>query len=610
MMSSKAKRTLPKLIGGVEREYGIILPGLGGPKGSHKHVVQFLVDFSSLIEKEVDAWVGSINYLEEPSGAPIKYLLADGGCLGFEDINVIEAATPECMDTIPIIEYLHDYESFLAGALKRNGQLPPKLMLIKGPASLPHFGQGRHGFFNLGFHLNFSVKIPPSVGYELCTLLAALLPLISCGGLSKNGFCMSPIGSTALKSFALRSGPADHTYVLEQRLSPAYSETGERRSRCEHRLHLPALDCPLTRRMAAHIHSTCQLLLTLLLYGCSPLGGKRLAKPAGAYSAAARSEFSARFKLASGGMVDLYTIQETIYRNMVEIEKGFTLTQTQKYTLDALLRGLKAFRENDEDTLASLFDGYLKKKIYAKVLDAEGISLSFFNEIIAPVIYHASKLGCGLHELAQLSGKETARLIASPREDSSHKRRLQFLMKHHRIGTNDIPVFAQVIQRITTLELKLYQFGPDPSPLAEYEERIWRDFIDRSGIQPTSNQNRSSKRGEIIKLLSQKAAGRCRADWSGIYAFSDNKTIGVFSFPYPCRPVCSFSWVDLDEMDDSLYEDTGLKDRLEKTYEFYFGDKEGDEHEVCAAQEIIKYLPSILPKLDLDRGQLRLFGNR
>ncbi len=549
----KKKRTIPSLAGGIEREYGILYPELYNLTEGESLGLNFFRGFTSSLNKEIEALGGSIEHLDYMDGI-IKELLADGGCIGREEMNVFEASTPECLDALAAVTSLQGYESLFKRALQRINDIPPRLLVTGGPSYIPSFAPRRTPDFRLGFHMNFSAKLGRGLANELSTILVALLPFIGCGGLSEKGFCISPAGRVVKNTFILNENLWGHENLMEQNISPVVTGPSYGDWFFEHRLHFPAFDCPLTNRTTAFIFSALQLLLVLLLYRESPMSGNMLLSPVRAYRAIANSDFDRRFRLDGGSLTTIFELQDSIRHGLERVRSEFALSPLQESTVDYLLQGIAAFRDGDEAWLSEKSDGYLKKWIYVRILSNEGLTLAFFNNVLSPAVYHASKLCQGLHELALLEGKEIKNLLAIKKTGARHRKALVSLLEENHVPASDIPIYAKLMQRMITLELKLCEIFPDPSPLAEYDMCTWADHRRRfDGVSIAPISNRASKRGELIKLLTDKLGDQCRADWSGIYLFPDPYTAGIISFPSPYSPEAVFSWVDSDILDELPY---------------------------------------------------------
>lgn len=563
MRFSARRNSLPSIIGGVENEYGIFFPGFYEPSAGGAPALQFCcMDFTTAIERMIAALGGSLYSVQGNMGGFWKEFLADGGALGFEEANVVEVATPECTDPVEAVAYLEKYEELFRRSINSIEHKPERLMMVKGPSYLPHFGPGRGPGFQLGFHLNFNARLSPGMSNELRAVMIALLPLMGCGGLTEKGFRISPLGRMAQKGHAPLNGRMPVLGMLQNGGTIVIDGRGEGEYHKEYRLHLPCFDRPLTKRMIVTLFNTYQLVVTLLLYGESLIRKVKPAHPSRTYAIVADSEYGRRFRLSGGGLATLYSLQEELCKNLERIRSSYRLSHTQEATVELLLGGLNAFAKDDKSYLYEHFDGYLKRNIYQRVLQSEGLSLDFFNRIAAPLVYRTCKVGIHLHELARLEGKETRDFLANAHKCQKHKDAVITLLKNSRLPAEDIPTFARVVQRILTLELALYRIFPGPSPLADHEERLWEDLTRTMCDDSTRRAPcRAQKRGELIRSIPEEARRFCVADWSGIYIFPSRESLGICSLPSPYSDEVKPIWAEAREIYE-LLEGTDLQEAL------------------------------------------------
>lgn len=220
MQYLKKKRTIPSLAGGIEREYGVAFPELNNLAEGESLGLKFFRGFSASLNKEIEALGGSIEHLDYMDGIA-KELIADGGCIGREEVNVFEASTPECLDALAAVTSLQGYESLFKRALQSVKDIPPRLLVTGGPSCLPSFAPRRTPDFQLGFHMNFSAKLGRSMANELSTIMVALLPFTGCGGLSEKGFCLSPSGRMVKNILVFLDHLWGRENLMEQRTPPA-----------------------------------------------------------------------------------------------------------------------------------------------------------------------------------------------------------------------------------------------------------------------------------------------------------------------------------------------------------------------------------------------------
>ncbi len=550
------------MMGGLEGEYGILAPGLAVPGEGREAAYKLFRDLFSAVGEETAAAGGSLTGLDRRGDGISKRFLTDGGALGFEELNVAEISSPESCCALEAIAYLDRHEGLFRRAIRRVENLPDRLMMIRGPSYLPHFGPGRGPGYQLAFHLNFNARLTPRISAEMHAALTAILPLTGGGGLTERGFRISPLGRMLCKGYAPGGSALDRMHLLEDSSVVVIDGRGISEFHTEARLHFSCFDRPLTRRAAALDFAACQLMLTLLAYGEDLFGKWRLASPCRAYSTVADSEYGRRFRLAGGGLVSVFSLQEALSASLGRARREYRLSQPHEEVAEALTRGMEAFCAGDEDYLAEHFDGYLKKRVYQGALQDEGLSLDFFNNIAAPLVYRTCKLGAHLHELALLEGKEARGLLAGAKEGGGHKNAVSSLLRRNRLSAAEIPALARVVQRILTLELTLYRLFPAPSPLAEHEERLWEAFAGAAAEGPARCAGgRAARRGELIASIPEEARTLCVADWSGIYIFPARESIGIYSLPSPYSADAGLLWLEGREM-DRLMDDSGLSEVL------------------------------------------------
>jgi len=552
-----AKQSLPLLLGGIEREYALVYPR---PEGEDEHfhwrLAGRVIDALEVALAERGVW---IKHLLTAGSGLAGYVLPDGGCVSCEGPNVLEVSSPETHHARTALAYLDDYRGFFARMLHGCGDLPARTLLCEGPASLPRFEPGAPRRFDLAFHLNFSLRLGREQAREFCTVLAALAPLLGCGGLTLRGFSRSPRGFAVRQSLCDAGRPWWREEMVRQAgRRDGYGGAEERGS--ESRFHVSCLDSPMTRRMAAFLFEACQLLLALVLYGRGPLRGKRLACPERACVALSGGETARRFELQGGGTVGMWGLHEAVCGGLEEVRRDFALKPAQERAMETLLAGLRALRGGDEEELAGQFDGYLRKRIYRALLENEGVSIPFFNRVAVPAAWHASRICSGLPEIAALSPAEAEKMVRNGREKA--RRKLLSLLGRDRLSPRDLPSLARLVQRMLTLEIRLHQLYPRPSPLAEYEEGLWNAYLEQCGPLPDGlPPTRAGMRGKLVTALGEIAGCRCRAEWSGIYVLAPHDLVGVFSLPDPHRPQASFRWVEIPVSGEHV-TDGGLLDDL------------------------------------------------
>lgn len=463
-----AKQALPLLLGGVEREYGLVYPL---PEGKddyfHWHLTSYL---AARLEDELAERGQLVRHLFKAGNGFEDCMLDDGGCVSCEGPNVFEISSPETYDARAALAYLDDHRGLMARVLGRCPQLLARSLLCEGPSVLPGFGPRRQGAFELAFHLNFAVELTREQGLELCAMIAVLVPLLGCGGLTPRGFSCSPRGFAVRRSLRAHGGAWRRDEMISYARDRVF-EPGEDNPREGHHLHISCLDSPLTRRTAAFLFASCQLLAALVLYGQGPLRGRRLARPGRDHVAWSGCDFAHRCQLQGGAAADMRDLQEAMRVGLEEVGRNFALKPQQEMALQTILAGLRALRREDEEELSQRFDGYLKKKIYLALLANEGVSLSFFNRVAMPAARHASRLCSGLPELVSLSPREAYRLVKGGSLNGD-RRKLLALLGRNRLSPRDIPSLAGLVQRMLTLEIRLHQVYPHPSPLAEYEGEL------------------------------------------------------------------------------------------------------------------------------------------
>lgn len=562
----RAKPALPLLLGGMEREYALIYPP---PAEEHGEFAWWLMDCLAYdLERVLSARGGWVRYLVSTRSGLAKYVLHDGGCLAIEDLNVLEVSTPEAYDALACLAYLDEYGGLLSRVVGACSEAPEGSIMTEGPAELPRFEPGEERRFALAFHLNYSAELTREQGLEFCTVLAALMPLLGCGGLTLRGFSCSPRGFMVRRPIC-----EDGTTFLNDDMVRLYGTEAVASGGPEivrgSRLHVSCLDSPLTRRTAAFLFEACRFLVTLILYGRGPLGGRRLARPERACAAIAGDEHHRRFGLRGGGTTDLRGLHEAMRRGLERALTECSLKPAQERVLEALILGLRAFRRGDEEELSLHFDGYLRKKIYRELLANEGVTLSFFNRVAVPVSWHASRLCSGLPELASFSPGEAEKLLRGRSADERSRRELASLLCAQRVSPREVPSLARLVQRVLTLEIRLHQLHPEPSPLVDYECELWSDCLEGMEPAPDAPPTRAEMRGKLVSALAYSQECSCRADWSGLYVLAPHEMVGAFSLPDPHRPQACFSWIEIPASEEHVMGGGLLTDLEANRYILY-----------------------------------------
>lgn len=548
------KFSLPLLLGGIEKEYAVLYPR--PEAGSLLHLW-----LSMQVGEELERALRAREpFLEHPAGdgsSLARYMLPDGGSVAQEDINVLEISTPEVYEVREALGYLRTYEDLLAEALGRCRLLPEGCILCGGPSLIPRFEPGNYYQLELGFHLNFAASLSCDQGLDLCTMLAVLSPLLGGGGLSLRGFSPCPRGLTVRRSFR-RGGRRALVATMAEQLVPGLKEV-EPGLFQESRVHISCLDTPLTRRGSALAFEACRLLLALSLYRLGPFSTKRPLHPERVLIASSGEERDARFPLRGGGTASLRELREALLLSLDKLRRGLSPRPFQEWVLDVLRGGLRALLAGDGDYLAAHFDGFLKRRIHLSLLEEEGMSLSFFDRVALPAAFHASRLCPGLPELASMSPGEAAGLARRGCGPERHRRKLLAVLVKNRLSPRELPTLAGLVLRALSLEIRLHQLSPNPSPLRGYEEELWRAC---QGEWPPPGEapspTRARVRGRLVEALGDLHGYRCRADWSAVYVFSPHELVGVFALPDPHGESAFFRWLPLPADDPRLEDTRGL----------------------------------------------------
>ncbi len=600
-------RSLPLVVGGVEREYALL-----HPRSEAGSLIRLWIcdQVGDSLELALRKRVAFIEHPEADGDVLSKYMLEDGGSIGLEDINLLEVSTPECYHGHQIAEYLSKHERLLADVLSGCLFLSRGLVISGGPSLLPGFEPGCEYIMRLGFHLNFAAHLTRERGMVFCSLLALLAPLLGGGGLAPWGFSPCPRALITRSSFRWGGHEASSSSMVE-RLSPRLCDAVPD-IQPESRVHVSCVDAPLTRRGVVLAFESCRLLLAISLYPIGPLSNLRLCSPERAFVASSRSNAGARIELANGKSASLRELREALLAGLGEAEKMFVLKPAQGLALDSLRNGLRALLDGDFDYLASYFDAYLKRDIYRRLMEEEGVSLMFFERVALPAVFHASRLCSGLAELRTMSPVEVRSLLKKGHGPERNRRKLLAILARARLSPAELPSLAGLVHRMLTLEVRLHQLYPETSPLKDHEEELWQSFMKGWHIPAgTPFPTRASMRGELIKALGDLEAYRCRAEWSAIYIFSPHELVGVIALPDPYGRTAHFRWLPLPAEDSRLEDTRDLFFHLDMSRRFIFYPEGGKPSPRGGS---LPCLPDGVPVLQYLRfgrepDQLELFGH-
>jgi len=543
------------MMGGIEQELAMLAPPdeqYGGDWADEYQAWRYWRLFTGILSKQIDS-VGGIDFLD---GSAFKKLLGSGGSLGLEGPYVAEISTSESIDAVTALNSLESMQAFLRKSFSSNTEtIPGAFILCKTPAYLPLLRPGlERDVFRLGFHLNFNAALRPDQLEEFATIMAVLLPFLGAsGGLSKAGFVLSPLGSTIKETLRYEQGLVGPPGIVEPRSYPtvladrvAYGH--------EPRVHIPCFDAPVIKRSILLQFALCQLVLSLLLYEGSILG-KHLANPALAYAHWSKCNlsdfacFERKFRLSDGSLGRHSELLDLIHRNLQDMKLKYVLHRTHEVALEDLFAGIRAWMGMDFAYLESHFDAFLKLRLYKEVLDTEGISFGLFNNVAVPLVYMTCKLGPDVYTLSRHEEGELSVLLETG--GTEHKRkRLQRFMLDHGLSARDIRVFARIVHKLQSLELRLGEVFPEESPISDYDRRTWDKFSESLWGSACVGPNRSQKRGQLIgEMTRTHDKERLRADWSHIYYFRRDGDIDVIAMPDPYKPVANRSrLLRLDEL--------------------------------------------------------------
>ncbi len=544
-MKGAKRLKLPLMMGGIEQELAMLAPHdeeYGGVWADEYQSSRYWSLFKGILAKHIES-VSGIDFLDNSA---FNKLLGSGGCLGLEGAYIAEISTPESIDALTAVNNLESLQRFVREAFMSSKEsLPSEFIVSRTPAHLPLMRSGSERVaFRLGYHLNFNVALRADQLSEFATILAVLLPFLGAsGGLAKEGFVLSPLGSTIKETLRFEQGLAGPPGIVEPRAYPAV--LADRVDYAfEPRAHIPCFDAPLGKRSVFMGFALCQLLLSLILYEGSLLG-KRLVNPALAYAYWSKcnladfEHFERKFRLSDGSLVKHSDLLKLVALKLNEIRFQYSLHWTHEIALGELICGIRAWTEQDFWTLESRFDAFLKLRLYKEVLDTEGISFELFNNVAVSLVCMVCKLGPDLHTLTKLDEAELSELLATG--GTEYKRKcLKWFMREHRLSVKDISIFARTVHRMQSLEIRLGEIFPNESPIAEHDKKSWKEFAENVDRPDTVPLNRSQKRGQLIKELTKTYdAKRLRADWSHVYYFRQDGDIEVITMPDPYRAVAN-----------------------------------------------------------------------
>ena len=454
---------------------------------------------------------------------------AHGDCLGIEGRhvlgNVLEYSTGEKPDYLGLVESATRLEAMLNKALGHSEELRDRVVAVTSPSLLPPF-DSRMSEFRLGYHVNVSTNgLADSQRRELMTALAGLVLLTGSGGLCPTGFCVSPQGTTMRRSFVPGGAREEDAppCIMTEREGVVLSDPWRKESR----LHVSCFDSPFTLQGLAVSFGLVQLLMGMMVSGISPTGGIQLRDPAEAYRKWSVDP-SAKVRVAKGGRVDSYEVMSAFSSSLKQVCKNNDIDGPCEALIGELRKGIAAVKEGDEGYLAEHFQYYMKKLIYRRVLEVEGITFERLNTTV-PALMRATRLfRVGLYRLSRMQPGAVRRRMCKPEKWQTERHsRLVGYMKEHRIDPGELPPLAGLCNKLIAIETRLGLLSPEKSPIAGHNQELWDGFV--SGIvRPEPRPTRAEARGRVVRQIFDAGSGESfTADWANI----------ICTRPYPSHRV-------------------------------------------------------------------------
>ncbi len=515
-------RSLP--VGGIEREYVCFHPetyaGEFPSEESEEKPPDPEEDILHFLHEEIKRGGGWVNALDTASCFSARFMV-DGGRVSIEGALplILEYAGPESGDCLRAVEAVLGFERMAAAAAAElESSCSRRCLLLYGPGRLPRLGF--EGDFRLGTHYNFGVFLPTSLLRELEGCLVCLTPFLASGGLSPDGFCLSPTGLAAAglydeaDGFSVREMP-----LLEQRSWPLAATRDYDR-----RLHVGFIDPPFTRRQTARTFLNIQLLIALLVKGrrLLPSGGRPDAR-------------GLLGRASGGGGPDLghNRLLRCLRASFAEALRDKVMSPELSPHLEELHDSVGAWLRGDEDYLSARYDSFLLKRVFEEMCGVFGVTLAYFNRVVMPVV----RLACSgtltePYELSRMEAREVKRLLRRSAERGKRARvRLRGLLKKSGIAAEEIPALAGMAHYFQSLLLRLHSVYPPP-PLGRLERKGWEDFLAGLG-SPPPRPTRAELRGRMVgELYREGLAEICRADFANLYMFRPGSA-EIYSLPSP-----------------------------------------------------------------------------
>jgi len=425
---------------------------------------------------------------------------------------VIELSTRECSDVLSLFDAQMKLKGIIVEAARR--RWPGGNILVLGPAFLPRFG--RLGGWEGPVHVNVFPGRPSPFCQELrrevSSCLSALLPLISAGGITKDGFGAAPAFPSIARTkkrlwdkdsidsweFGLRQIPYN---VVEEKELPYSLEPRE-----IERLHVPVFACSESQMAIAF--TLMQVLVLMVANSFYPLTGRFLINHMSACERWAENPF-ARCKLQYGGLVDSREVLNTFRGNLYAFLERCKLPEDMEAIVEIIQKGMEFLIRGEEgDFLRENFDFFGKKALYEEVLSRFfGMNLKEFNASVRALY----KLGVEAGELKEMSSREVRKVL----ESKSRKRHEEITENLSRFDFSyeDLPYLASVYKSMERLELETSIIYP-PSSISLDEASLLRKLLDNhefcSGL-PRKTRAEARKRAIACAI----AAGRWTRDYVG-----------------------------------------------------------------------------------------------
>jgi len=475
---------------------------------------------SQAIEDQCYAEGGFVKRLTKPSDFEQTRAIfnSTGDCLSVEGAGlnhlICDLATGERVEPSFMVNSSSKLKGILGRALTRIDEDSKGFFVTTHPGSIPRFGHREP--FRLFRHINIysPVQLDDTEMDEFSSALVSLITLLGSGGLGPSGFCVSPTAAATVTRRVRRNWFAP-PYIVAEKICDVLSAPPN----VEARMHV-ALD-PACTPMGSALGFFCvQLLYSMFINNCAPLGGKRLSNPArAAHTWASRP--GTRCALAGGGKTNAWDLAREFRMNLERFRKEVRMSGEHEALADLLDRGIQAATagEKEDGFLATHFEYYRKRDLYERVLRENfGITIERFNTLCR-TLFHA---GIPPYWLEQMSIASIAKNIS--KKSPSSRARFEAFMKRSKLTNDDLRAAASCFRKMEQLELSLGVVHPNPDgQIFPDAEKMWRQFTGEHS-QTTPTATRADARARLVsyaKFLEVDPNG-IALDWANSYCWPGN----------------------------------------------------------------------------------------